>query len=506
MKSTKKKSTIFLNSIMTGRKLLKSSHASAHAAQAAYFFVLSIIPTVLLLLTLIRFTPIEREDVLYGVSVLFPANIEELIIHIVNQVYDQYHAIIPFTIVIALWSAGRGVKAIISGLNGIFFHTESRSYFRLRFKASAYTLIFLMAIALSLILSVFTSGLIATIYENHPALGGALQTLIRYRVILAFPILTIFWTLVYTFLPSGMEKSMKSLIRQVPGAIIAALGWTVISFGFSLYLNIFTGFSTLYGSLTTIILLLLWLYFCMYAILVGGIVNSIVKHYRRSEKFRQLSQREVDIKGIIKKKFKTNREKDTPEHKKVKTRKSVNNGGNGMNTLEAIKKRTSYRGKYKDTPVPREDLIKIMEAGLLAPSGCNTQTTSLIAVDDPKILEQLDQVMRSCGLKKHLGQAIICVLTQEIIAYKDRCFNVHDYSAAIENMLLAIVDLGYQSCWYEGEITDEDQIGRKMADILGVPEDYEMVCFLPVGVAADPIRHAKRKPFEERAWFNGFRK
>jgi nitroreductase len=181
-------------------------------------------------------------------------------------------------------------------------------------------------------------------------------------------------------------------------------------------------------------------------------------------------------------------------------------GGNVVNTLEAIKNRTSFRGKYKDVAVPREDLIKIMEAGLLAPSGCNAQTTSLIAVDDPVVMEKLDKAMKSCGLKKNLGQAIICVLTQDVVVYKGRSFNVQDYSAAIQNMLLAIVALGYQSCWYEGEITDEDMIGRKMADILGVPNDYELICFLPVGVAEDAVRHAGRKPFNERAWFNGFRK
>ena len=73
-------------------------------------------------------------------------------------------------------------------------------------------------------------------------------------------------------------------------------------------------------------------------------------------------------------------------------------------------------------------------------------------------------------------------------------------------MLLAIVSLGYQSCWYEGHITDADRIGDKMARILGVPEDYELVCLLPVGVAADPVHGPKKKDFTERAWFNGFGK
>ena len=175
-----------------------------------------------------------------------------------------------------------------------------------------------------------------------------------------------------------------------------------------------------------------------------------------------------------------------------------------MNTLDAIRARRSYRGRYLPTPVPREHLSAIMEAGLRAPSGCNKQTTSLIAVDDPEVLGQLHAVIDPPAAET--APAMICVLTRPIIAYRDRTFFVQDYAAAIENMLLAIADLGYESCWYEGHVTDVDRIGDKMARILGVPEDYELVCLLPVGVAADPVKGPKKKAFEERAWFNGFGK
>ena len=174
-----------------------------------------------------------------------------------------------------------------------------------------------------------------------------------------------------------------------------------------------------------------------------------------------------------------------------------------MTALEAIMNRTSYRGEYKNTVIPRDDLTRIMEAGLAAPSGCNKQTTSLIAVDDPELLSKLREVIKPSVAAS--APAMICVLTQKIYAYRDRCFNVHDYSAAIQNMLLAAVELGYQSCWYEGHITDTDAIGRKMADILGVPDDYELVCFLPIGIAAQPLTYVDKKPFAERAWFNGFK-
>lgn len=174
-----------------------------------------------------------------------------------------------------------------------------------------------------------------------------------------------------------------------------------------------------------------------------------------------------------------------------------------MNTLEAINARTSYRGKFKNIPVSKEDLRKIMEAGLAAPSGCNKQTTSLIAVDDPELMKRLHQLIQPpiCDT----APAMICVLTQRIYAYRDKCYQVQDYSAAIQNMLLAIVDLGYQSCWIEGHITDEDQIGRQMANVLGVPQEYELVSFLPIGIADEPLRRANKKEFNQRAWFNGFK-
>lgn len=173
-----------------------------------------------------------------------------------------------------------------------------------------------------------------------------------------------------------------------------------------------------------------------------------------------------------------------------------------MNTFEALTGRYSYRGIYQSTPVPREDLRKIMQAGLDAPSGCNKQTTSLIAVDDAELLAKLQAIIP----KGKTAPAMICVLTRKIIAYKDRTFYIQDYSAAIQNMLLAIHELGYASCWIEGNITDADRIGDKMADILGVPDEYELVAILPVGIPAEEAIRVAKKSFAERAWFNGFGK
>ena len=173
-----------------------------------------------------------------------------------------------------------------------------------------------------------------------------------------------------------------------------------------------------------------------------------------------------------------------------------------MTTMKTIFARRSYRGPYLPEPVPRQDLRLMMEAGLDAPSGCNKQTCSLIAVDDPELMQRLLAVM-----DPPVGEtapACICVLTQRVVAYGDKCYAVQDYAAAIENILLAATSMGYASCWYEGHVTDEDGLGRKMADILDVPEDYELVCFLPIGKPAERVRPVSKKAFAERAWFNGF--
>ena len=175
-----------------------------------------------------------------------------------------------------------------------------------------------------------------------------------------------------------------------------------------------------------------------------------------------------------------------------------------MNTLQTIAARHSYRGKYLPARVPREHLAAILEAGCHAPSGCNKQTASFLAVDDPEVLCKLHSV-----IQPPIGEtapAMICVLTRKIIAYRDRTYYIQDYSAAIENMLLAITELGYASCWIEGHITDDDRIGDQMARILGVPEEYELVCFLPVGIPAGEVKPPKKQPFESRIWLNGFGK
>lgn len=251
---------------------ISEDHVGAYAAQTAYFFMLCFIPIILLLLTLVRYTPVTKADVMTAVIRVFPTSVDSLITSIVNQVYNQSMGIIPITVVVALWSAGKGVLAMTTGLNCIYKCRETRNYVLLRFRATLYTVMFIIVIIFLLVLSVFGNSLNIFVGEYVPIIKNLADWLIRARTIITPVVLMIFCLLIYKFLPNRRDR----LIKQLPGAVFAAIGWMVVSWIFSVYVDIFQGFSSMYGSLTTIVLIMLWMYFCMYSILLGGEVNLIM--------------------------------------------------------------------------------------------------------------------------------------------------------------------------------------------------------------------------------------
>ena len=173
-----------------------------------------------------------------------------------------------------------------------------------------------------------------------------------------------------------------------------------------------------------------------------------------------------------------------------------------MDIFECIEKRYSYRGAYLNTPVPRENLEKIIRAGVRAPSGCNKQTTSFIGLDDKKLLDSIMKLICKNGFGGKTPPAGICILTQKIPGYADVYFNIQDYSAAIENMLLVITGLGYASCWIEGHITENTETQKQIAELLNIPEKYTVVGFLPIGIPEKEEKRPAYKSFSERVWYN----
>lgn len=175
-----------------------------------------------------------------------------------------------------------------------------------------------------------------------------------------------------------------------------------------------------------------------------------------------------------------------------------------MDVFEAIARRHSYRGPMEDRPVPREDLVRIVQAGIQAPSGYNAQTTHFVIVDDPDLLAQIAALDPNSVVLREAKALIACVVPRAPEPGAKRLFfAAEDCAAAVENMLLAITALGYASVWLEGWVRYE---GREeaLSRLLGVPKDRMVKVLLPVGVPARQEQQHPKKPFEERAWFNGY--
>ena len=170
-----------------------------------------------------------------------------------------------------------------------------------------------------------------------------------------------------------------------------------------------------------------------------------------------------------------------------------------MEVFEAIAKRYSYRGDFTDAPVPREDLVKIVLAGIHAPSGKNEQTTSFVIVDDLNLLAQIAQIVDKPVA--HSAKAMIACVIDPRPVLDNISFAVEDCAAAVENMLLVVTALGYATVWLDG-VLRKDDIAARIGRLLGVPQGSALRILLPVGVAAEPGTQKEKLPFEQRAWFN----
>lgn len=274
-----KKVKEFTQNAMNLFQEIASHHVAAYSAQSSYFFMLSMIPIILLLLTLVQFTPVTKADVMTAVLQVFPESINTMITSIVNQVYNQSTGIIPITVIVALWSAGKGVLALNNGLNTIYGCPETRNYVYLRIRSTVYTVIFILMLIIMLVLSVFGNVINTFIFENIPLISRASEVVMRLRGLILPVLIVAVLSFCYKYLPNTNKLEVK---RQIPGAVFAAFGWMACSWVFSVYVDIFKGFADMYGSLTTIVLIMLWMYFGMYSILLGGEINM-----RWSDKFFQ---------------------------------------------------------------------------------------------------------------------------------------------------------------------------------------------------------------------------
>lgn len=241
---------------------------SAFAASTAFFLFLSVVPMLILICTIIPYTPLTEENLVAVVTDLTPDKIDPLVESLIAEVYDKSAGILSVAAIATIWSAGKGVLALMRGLNAINGVEEDRNYFLVRMVASLYTVVMLIVLILSLFIMVFGNQLVELALHRIPQLQVAVSFLMNFRFLLVWAILTMLFSAVYAYVPN--EK--LAIGEQVPGATFAAVVWSVFSWGFSLYVGKTDSYSV-YGSLALIIIVMVWLYFCMYIIMIGAYLN-----------------------------------------------------------------------------------------------------------------------------------------------------------------------------------------------------------------------------------------
>ena len=173
-----------------------------------------------------------------------------------------------------------------------------------------------------------------------------------------------------------------------------------------------------------------------------------------------------------------------------------------MNIFDAISKRYSHKEGFLPDPVPPEDLRRIAQAGLDAPSGANRQTVRLVILPDRNAVDLVCRIKPTAGLKS--APAAIVVMTDKTLSANERNnFEKEDYAAAVQNMLLAATGLGYASLWLDSPYFDENK-KKEVRDALGLPDKYHIWAALPVGKPDGEGTRRAKLPFEERVFYGGY--
>lgn len=275
--------TTMLKVIIQLVKRVRSDDITAWASKLTFYILLSIFfPFFLLfLMQILSYTSLTNVDILYQFQDLFPEEVFGIIDLIsIDLQRNQSDTVLSIAIIATIWAASKGIMAVITSLNKAYREKETRSYFYIRFMAFIYTIAFALVLILTFILIIFWNKLLSFAF-SYIYLPTSLEGIIGFIRILFAIILLFFFFFILLYNASPNKKI--SFKEVVPGAILSTLGWLLMSFIFSIYINRLGNFSYMYGSLASIIILMIWLYLCSIILLIGGELNAIAAEYTNRE-------------------------------------------------------------------------------------------------------------------------------------------------------------------------------------------------------------------------------
>ena len=247
---------------------MTKKNISAFAASTAFFLFLSMIPLLMALCAVLPYTTLTEDNLISAITQFTPDAMDAMVVRIVSDVYARSAGTITVFALVAIWSAAKAMLALIYGLNEVNDFEEKRNYFVLRTIACFYTVIILVAIVIALLVMVVGNVIVDILLADIPPLHIVVRFIMHFRFLVSWVILTFIFAMIYAFVPSRKLRFKQ----QLPGAAFAAVLWSAASFAFAVYVDHFNGFGT-YGSLTTVVILMLWFYMLMYILMIGAHIN-----------------------------------------------------------------------------------------------------------------------------------------------------------------------------------------------------------------------------------------
>jgi len=260
--------------VLTLWRQIRALKIPLHAANTGYFLILSVFPALILLLSLLRHTALDIHSLLRFLEGFIPQALLPEAELLIMDVYEETSGIwLGVSALTALWSASRGIYGLMTGLNAIYHVPESRGYFRTRFLCAGYTLAFFLVLLLTLMLHVFGTDLLQFLKESPLPFFRFLTAVVDLR----FFLLVFLQTALFCAMFMALPNRKNSLRGSLPGALLASVGWLVFSHLFSVYVSHFPSYAGVYGSVYTVALSMLWLYFCISIVFYGGVLNTLLE-------------------------------------------------------------------------------------------------------------------------------------------------------------------------------------------------------------------------------------
>ena len=247
---------------------MQKKNIAAFAGSCAYFFIISLVPLLILISSLLPYTSLTAEDLTRVLVQITPDFANGIVTTMVQETYEQSITVFSVSALATIWSGALGMMSIIRGLNTIYDVPERRNYFHLRFIAALYTIAMILIMLAMLMVMVF-ERLVRTIAVSHfPKIMFIISLSAYFKFIVVILFASFAFAMIYTFVPSAK----MTFVYQLPGAIFSAVVWYIFSWLFSVYVNS-TSYFSIYGSIATPLIMMVWLYFCIYIFLIGAFMN-----------------------------------------------------------------------------------------------------------------------------------------------------------------------------------------------------------------------------------------